>query len=214
VRVDSKGKVRSATYSWTVDTTAPMDASVTGGSTTWTRGPVTIGASGSTDAGGGAVSYQHRQALDAGPWSAPANGAPATVAATGTTSVQFRAVDRAGNISAWVPAEGTADATTNVDGVAPTPPVVTGGAATWSAAASATLTPAGSTDSGGSGLGAYEVRTSSDLGATWSTPTPSASVQIAAEGETQVESEAPTQPETRRRGRHPPLCGSTVRRPS
>ena len=189
VRVQAAGTTRTASYRWTVDTTPPTDPVVSGGSaTTWIDVPVTIKASGSTDTGGSGFSgYQHRTALDGGAWSAAVSGGSAVVSTSGTTWVQFRALDKAGNASAWLPATGTDAATAEVDMLAPTVPTASGGSSSWSAAASAAVSATGSTDSGGSGLGTYQYRTSSDQGATWGAPTNGPSVTISAEGETQVE---------------------------
>jgi hypothetical protein len=187
VRVKSGRTTRSASYRWTVDATPPSDPMIAGGSTTWTTGPVTITASGSKDGGSGLSGYQHRSSLDAGAWSAAAAGGSVSISATGVTWVQFRAVDKAGNASAWMPAAGTAAATATIDHVAPTVPAVSGGVAGWSNAASETLTASGSTDSGGSGLSGYEYRTSSNGGASWSQASAGPSAVISGEGVTQVE---------------------------
>ena len=185
VRIATRRQSRSAVYHWTVDTLAPSDPIVAGGSSGWTNAAVTITASGSTDANG--VTYQSRRSLNAGAWSSPVNGPSISITAAGTTWVQFRAVDRAGNATAWAPAGGTATATAMIDKTAPTVPLVAGGSAAWSDAQSVTITPSGSTDAGGSGLGAYEYRTSSDGGATWGAATAAASLPVSAEGQTQVE---------------------------
>jgi hypothetical protein len=185
VRIKTRHSSRSAVYRWMVDTVSPTDPIVSGGSSAWTNATVTITASGSTDANG--VTYESRRSLNGGAWSASVNGPSAPVTAAGTTWVEFRAVDKAGNASAWLPAGGTAAATAAIDKTAPTTPVVVGGSAAWSSAPSVTITPSGSTDAGGSGLGSYEYRTSTDGGATWGAATAAASLPVSAEGETQVE---------------------------
>ena len=99
VRAVSGKTTRTAVYKWTVDTTAPTAPTVSGGSPVWTTPAVTIKASGSTDIGGtGVGSYQYRASVEGGSdWSAVASGSSLTVSTTGTTWVQFRAVDKAGN---------------------------------------------------------------------------------------------------------------------
>jgi hypothetical protein len=93
------------TATWRVDVTAPTTPSVSGGSDAWFASPRTITATGSTDAGGaGLAGYQYRVSADGGTtWSAPAAHNPVTVAAAGVRLVQLRAVDKAGNVSAWAP---------------------------------------------------------------------------------------------------------------
>ena len=50
--------------------------------------------------------------------------------------MQFRAVDGAGNVSAWVPAAAGATNTVKLDRGAPTNPTVSGATGLWSNAAS------------------------------------------------------------------------------
>ena len=173
VKLVSGHTTRSVVYKWTVDLTAPTAPTVAGGSTTWTNQTVTISASGSTDTGGsGIASYQHRTSTDSGySWSAPATGSSLGVATSGATWVQFRAVDRAGNVSAWAPTvPGDPTSVAKVDKIAPTVPTVVSPAA--STAATVTVSSnADSTDSGGSGLGTYQNQVSTDGGANWSQAT-------------------------------------------
>jgi hypothetical protein len=62
-------------------------------------------ASGSTDTMSGFSSYQYRYSTNGGTsWSATSNGSSITIRNAGTYIVQFRAVDRVGNTSAWAPA--------------------------------------------------------------------------------------------------------------
>jgi hypothetical protein len=171
-----------------VDRTAPSAPSVAGGSADWqTSAPVGIAASGSTDAGGsGLAQYEYRTSLNGGAWSAATAGASVNVAAEGTTQVQFRSVDGAGNVSAWTPGAPTAGSTVKLDLAAPTSPTVSGGSASWQKVASIVLIAAGSADAA-SGVTRYEYEQSTDGGATWSpVPTPGASVTISTEGETLV----------------------------
>ncbi len=93
------GATRTATYRWRVDTTAPAAPVVSGGTGAWSAVPVTLSATGASDAGGsGVASYQHRSSANGGAsFGAPAAGASVKVSTDGTTFVQFRALDRAGN---------------------------------------------------------------------------------------------------------------------
>src|SRR6185312_5023276 len=132
---------------------------VSGGSTAWQSvASVIISGAGSTDTGGSALSgYQHRTSTDGGStWSSSV-----TVTAQGRTIAQVRAIDGAGNVSAWVADEARIDTT------APTGPSVTGGASGWQSVASLVISGAGSTDIGGSALAGYQRRVSTDGGASW-----------------------------------------------
>ena len=113
-------------------------------------------------------------------------GNPRTVTNDGQTIVQFRALDKAGNVSAWVP--GTAGANNEVwlDHTAPSDPTLTGGSTTWKNVASETLNVSGSTDTGGSGFAGYRYQTSTDNGVTWSVTQIGTSLQVSSEGETLV----------------------------
>jgi hypothetical protein len=165
-----------------LDRTAPTAPTVTGGNAAWqSAATVTVSADGATDAGGsGPATYQYRTSPDGGTsWSAPAAGSSTGVTAEGETLVELRAVDGAGNASAWV------QATVRIDRTLPTAPTVSGGSTSWQNVASVTVTGAGATD-GGSGFAGYEYRTSPD-GTTWSAATAGASVTISAEGQRYVQ---------------------------
>ena len=91
-----------ATWTWTIDTTAPTAPTVSGGSASWRNGGSgQITAAGSADSGSGLAGYQWRAETDGGAWSTAAPGPAASVRAQGTSYVQFRSVDKAGNVSAW-----------------------------------------------------------------------------------------------------------------
>ena len=189
VRVTRGATHRTTAYKWRVDTVAPTAPTVTGGSSSWTAAAVTLAAAGSTDTGGsGVASYQHRSSANGGAsWSAAVAGATAKITANGTTWVQFRALDKAGNASAWAPATAAPAATAAIDTVPPTLPVLTGGSATWQNVASVTVQPTGTPTDAGSGFAGYEHRTSTDGGATWSAATAGAAATISAEGPTLVQ---------------------------
>ena len=156
-----------------------------GGSSSWsTSGPRTVTVSGASDALSGVESYDHRTSADAGvTWSAPQSGASVSVNAEGTTLVQFRANDNAGNVSAWTPAAGTAAATIRIDRVAPSVSV-SGATGAWTSAASVTVTATPADAS--SGVATTQYRTSLNGGA-WTSAVTGSSVVVSAEGETLVE---------------------------
>ena len=149
---------------------------------------MTITGSGSTDtpAADGVNHYEYRTSTDGGTtWSAGTSGAAAVVSAEGTTLVQFRAVDGAGNVSAWVPAVAGATNTVKLDRGAPTNPTVSGATGAWSNAASVVVTASGSTD-GGSSVSGYQYQTSFNGGA-FSASTSGSSVTVSAQGTTVVQ---------------------------
>ncbi|HYX85068.1 MAG TPA: hypothetical protein VE777_08865 [Gaiellales bacterium] len=170
-----------------IDRTAPSAPAVAGGSSSWqATGPVTVAGSGSTDSGGsGLAGYEYRTSLDGGAWSLAAPGASVNVTAEGTTQVQFRSVDSAGNTSAWTPSSATAASTVKLDLTAPSDPSVAGGSSSWRNLALVAVTASGSTDAR-SGLAAYEYEMSTDSGATWSVATSGSSLSVSAEVETLV----------------------------
>jgi len=138
VEVKGSGRIKKiASVSWLVDATAPTAPSAAGGSLAWQAVPsIPITASGSTDAGTGLAGYEYRTSTDGGTtWSTPAPGALVTASLEGETLVQFAAKDKAGNLSAWAPAAGTAEATARIDNVAPFVPTVSGGDLQWQNAA-------------------------------------------------------------------------------
>src|SRR5947209_2228694 len=173
-----------------IDRTAQSSPTVSGGSLSWqSTAAVTVTAAGAADSpGSGVASYQYRTSTDGGvTWGPPLTGNPAVISAQGETLVQFRAVDGAGFTSAWAPSVPDSGDTVRIDRTLPTAPTVTGGSLSWQNAASVTVSAAGSTDSGGSGLTGYEQRTSTDGGATWTAPAAGSSYTTSAEGETLVE---------------------------
>ncbi|MFI5048560.1 MAG: beta strand repeat-containing protein [Gaiellales bacterium] len=173
-----------------IDRTLPTAPTVTGGSTSWRAlASVSISASGSTDAGGSSLAgYQYRTSANGGTtWSAATAGTSAAVTAEGTTIVQLRSIDGAGNVSAWVPASAGASNTVKLDRTGPTAPAVTGNNLSWLTSTSVTVTPSGSTDTGGSGFNHYEVRTSTNGGTTWSSTASATSKAITSQGETLVQ---------------------------
>ncbi len=106
-----------------IDRTPPSAPVVSGGSGAWTQGSVQFSATGSVGGPSGLDGYQHRTSTNGGAtWSGPSNGATETVTQQGSTLVQFRAVDGAGNVSAWVGAPGPANIDTTDPSISITSP--------------------------------------------------------------------------------------------
>jgi hypothetical protein len=176
-----------ATWTWTIDTTAPTVPAVSGGSASWRNaGSGQITAAGSADSGSGLAGYQWRAETEGGTWSAAVSGAAASVKAQGTSYVQFRSVDKAGNVSAWQPTPNGIANMVRLDRTAPTAPTVTGGSLLWQGVASVTLNGSGSTDAL-SGVDHYQYRTSTDGGITWSAAVTGTSLSVTAAGTTLVQ---------------------------
>lgn len=89
-----------------IDTAAPPTPRVSGGSGSWLNvASETIRACCDTDNASGIDHYEYRTSTDGGiTWTLPTTGTAVTVTTSGETLVQFRAVDRAGNVSSWAPA--------------------------------------------------------------------------------------------------------------
>lgn len=184
VRVKRHGKIRVAIARWTIDLTRPTVPTVNGGSSSWVTGSVGLSASGSTDVGSGLAGYQHRVSKNGALWTAPAAGASTTIAASGSYQVEFRARDRAGNVSPW-----SAPAAALVDNSAPSAPALSGAGAGWQSVAQEDVSAAGSGDAQ-SGVAFYQFRTSTDAGTTWSSWAPGTDVAVTDEGQTLVQFEA------------------------
>jgi hypothetical protein len=181
--VDAVGLVSHASQSEVdIDRTAPSLPAVSGGSAAWQNlASVNISASGSTDNLSG-VTYQYETSTDGGSsWSQPTSGGSAQITAEGTTEVQFRAVDGAGNASAWSPVDD--QSTVMLDHTAPSVPDVSGGSGSWSTGASETVS-AGAASDALSGVAGYQYQTSTDGGLTWSGPVSGNSLTVSAEGQT------------------------------
>ncbi|HEY7815945.1 MAG TPA: hypothetical protein VIC62_22060, partial [Nakamurella sp.] len=173
-----------------IDRTPPTDPVVSGGDTAWQSVlGVTVAASGATDSpGSGIAGYQYRTSTDGGvTWGPVTPGASATVTSEGQTLVQFRAVDTAGYTSNWQPAVGAQAGTVRIDHTAPSAPAVTGGSLSWQNAASVAVSGSGALDTGGSGLGGYVYRTSTDGGQTWTPASAGNTATVTGEGQTLVQ---------------------------
>jgi hypothetical protein len=184
VKVKRHSKVLVAMARWTVDLTRPTVPSVTGGASSWVSGSVGVQASGSTDVGSGLAYYQYRMSKNGALWTATARGSSLNLSASGSYQIEFRARDRAGNVSPW-----SAATPALVDNSAPSAPVLSGGGAGWQSVAQVDVSAAGSTD-GQSGFSGYQYRTSSDGGTTWSSWTPGADATVSDESITLVQFKA------------------------
>jgi hypothetical protein len=176
--------VAGAANTAAIDRTAPSIPTVTGGSLTWsTAASVTVSGAGSTDATSGILRYEYRTSANGGgTWSAATTGASVSVSAEGSTLVQFRTVDNAGNLSAWAPAVAGAGNTVKLDRIAPSLPAVTGGMGAGTCKHKLTVSASGSTDAG-SGFLRYDYRLSTNGGTTWAaTVTNKASIMLTATG--------------------------------
>jgi hypothetical protein len=179
--VDNVGNASTWTQATVrLDRTTPGAPTVSGGSSSWQNvASVTVSATGGTDTMSGIAGYQYRTNPGSG-WSAAASGASVIVSAQGTTYVQFRTVDGAGNVSAWTPSSNGATNTVKLDRTAPTAPTVSGGSLTCSNT-KRTITGKSSTDTA-SGVNHYEYRVSTNAGTTWGATVSAASVTLSATG--------------------------------
>ncbi|MCC6831103.1 MAG: FG-GAP repeat protein [Thermoleophilia bacterium] len=170
-----------------LDRTSPTAPAVTGGSTAWqSAASVTVTGAGGTDAASGVAGYEYRTSTDGGAtWTLEAPGSGIGITLEGETLVQFRTVDGVGRPSAWTPASPTAGSQVRLDRTAPAAPTVTGGSGAPQSVPSIAISATATDDL--SGLAGYEHRTSTDGGATWSTPAPGASLTVTAEGTTDVQ---------------------------
>jgi len=205
--VDNAGNVSPWVTAYArIDRTVPTAPNIVGGGSLWKAGTsVSVSATGSSDAGSGLANYEYQTSTDATTWSAATAGSRATITTPGHSYVRFRAVDKAGFVSAWSQAD------VWFDGSDPTVPTVSGGSNSWTNASSVNISAAGATDAV-SGIFNYQYRKSTDGGNTWSLPVNGSSANITAVGETVVQFRS-----TDNAGRHSafapltPTAGSTVR---
>jgi len=183
IRVRNGYKVtKTASFAWLIDTVAPTDPNVVGGSLVW-RSPAsaTVTAGGSSDALSGLAGYRWRSSTDGSGWGAISAGSTAAIKAQGETYVQFQSVDNAGNVSEWQPSANGPANLLRLDRTPPTAPTVVGGSALWQGVASETVTGSGSTDAR-SGVDHYEYRISTDDGATYGAAASGASIALSVAG--------------------------------
>jgi hypothetical protein len=149
-----------------VDGTAPIVPTALAASPSPANAQVTVSWSGSTDSGGsGLAGYSLEISADAGSsWAELTRGMPTSHVFSpdqGSYQLRVRAFDSVGNASAW-----STVASLVVDKTAPSAPGKPIAAPAVSAGGSVSISWAGSTDSGGSGLSTYELEASKD-GAAW-----------------------------------------------
>jgi hypothetical protein len=180
--VDVSGK----TSNWVVgtariDRTKPTDPNVSSAGAGWQNTTsLPLSASGSTDGGGsGLAGYQSETSTNGAPYTSPVLGASLFVTTDGVTVVRFRAIDGAGNRSAW------SQVTARLDSSPPTDPTVTGASPGWVNSASVVVTASGSADLW-SGLGAYQSQMSTDGGVLWSPLVSGSQATVTGEGSTVV----------------------------
>jgi hypothetical protein len=173
--------IPGGTGSVRLDRTAPSVPSASGGSTSWlTAASTTITATGGADAGSGMAGHQWSSSTNGGgTWGTPVSGSSAVISAEGETLVRFRSVDAVGNTSAWTTPE-----TVRLDRSTPTVSVA-GATGAWTNAATVTVT--ATPADAHSPVASTEHRTSTDGGASWSSPTTGTSAAVTAEGVTLVQ---------------------------
>ena len=205
--VDNAGNVSAWVTAYArIDRTVPTAPNIVGGGSLWKSGTsVSVSATGSSDAGSGIANYEYQTSADGTTWSVATAGSRATITTPGHSYVRFRAVDKAGFVSAWSQTDVWFD-----DGD-PTLPTVSGGSNSWTNASSVTVSAAGATDAV-SGIFNYQYRKSTDGGNTWSLPVNGSSVNITAVGQTVVQFRS-TDNAARHSAYAPatPTAGSTVR---
>jgi large repetitive protein len=185
VKVTHGAKAKVASATWTIDLTKPTAPVVSGGSASWVTVPPTLQAGSSTDVGSGVASYQYRISSSPGTWGETTAGASVTISQSGVYTVEFRALDKAGNASPW-----SADATVMLDDDPPSLPTLSGGGSAWQNKAQVVVAASGSVDALNAVAG-YRYRTSTDGGSTWSpTWTSGSTATVSAQGSTLVQFEA------------------------
>jgi hypothetical protein len=174
------GAVAVARAHWWTDLVPPTVPTVSGTPTGWVgSGPVVLVARGSTDVGSQIVHYEYRfdtspYSTDPGDWQYVAGNSD-TIADFGTTTVEWRARDGAGNVSAW-----TAPQLVRIDWIAPA--VTATGPAGWQ---HGPVTVTASATDVGSGVAGYLYETAREDGV-WSQPQPGDSATVTDDGITLV----------------------------
>lgn len=168
----ANGRQYHASYTWTVDTTAPTAPTAPGNGAWTTAASASVTGHGSTDVhGSGLAGYQYQTQPNSSAWSAVHAGTTVTVTAQGITGVRFRAYDRAGNYSSWSTSGRVA-----IDRTGPSAPAAqesdtdayqaNGVPVYYPAYLAEGFTPVPATDAG-SGVASYEYQYSTNAGTTW-----------------------------------------------
>lgn len=159
-------------------------AAIHGATGEWTNAASVTATATASDGLSGVALIQHRLSTDGGAsWSSPATASSVAVGSVGTTLVQFRAFDNAGNIGAWTTAAPDGQGAIRIDRTPPTA-TIHGATGQWSNAASVDVTATGQDDA--SGVGSFEHRLSLDGGTTWTAPAAGGAVAVSAQGETLI----------------------------
>ena len=170
-----------------IDRVDPTMPTVSGGSSSWTTAAsVTVTASGSTDTNGSGVAgyeYELSRPTHGGGWPAPpTSGSAAVISTQGLTLVRFRAIDKAGNVSAWGPTNTTSASEAAIDNVAPLKPTVTPTAGCPAHTNTVNAYADDSIDGSGASFYYYKINTGSGYGAVKKTPTQVGNVDMTASG--------------------------------
>ncbi|MCW2829787.1 MAG: hypothetical protein JWP31_479 [Aeromicrobium sp.] len=172
-----------------IDQTVPSVPTVSGGSTAWASLASRTITANSSDSGSGVNRLEFQTSTDGGAtWTVPSTGSATTVGAEGSTLVRFRAFDNVGRVSDFSAVTDTS--TVRLDRTAPPAPGVSGGngATEWQSIVGLDLVAVAADAT--SGVVDYQVRTSTDGGATYGAFTPVGVLgrsRVSAEGHTLVQ---------------------------
>ncbi|RIX52168.1 hypothetical protein D3P08_14455 [Paenibacillus nanensis] len=180
IATDAAGNASPAsdTVSWTLDTEAPEAPAIASSSADWTSSDVTMTVTGGSDALSGVKRTEYRltgaTALD---WTTYTG--TVTISAEGSTTLEARVVDNAGNASPAV------SASARIDRSKPAAPAISyDHSDEWVSAASVSVAVSEGADSGGSGVAKVEYSLSGATSVDWKTY--ESPILVTAEGETTV----------------------------
>ncbi|WP_168120001.1 Ig-like domain-containing protein [Paenibacillus sp. HB172176] len=180
--VDGVGNVSSESAAVIlIDSEAPAAPTVTIGAVGWSAANVSVSVDDGSDTGGSGISRSEIRLSGAVNMSWTTYSGTITVNAEGTTEIEARTVDNAGNISEL------ASAQVRIDKTAPTAPVVTPSETTWTNSESVDVAITGGAD-GGSGVNRVEYSLSGATTKSWTAY--SDALTITAEGETTISARA------------------------
>ena len=173
------GAVAVARTHWWTDLVPPSVPKITGTPAGWVQDPPVLLIAHSTDGQSPIVHYEYRFNANSSGWQyvAGINANWDRVADFGTTTVEWRAQDRAGNYSAW-----TAPQVVRIDSIAPTVTAEPPPPGLWH---NGPVTVSATGTDLGSGVAGFLYETTNGNGI-WSAPEPGDSVTITADGTTGV----------------------------